>query len=100
MVDLERLLTDLADESAVLDSLVTPLSPDGWARPTPAVGWSVAHQIAHLAWTDRASLIAATDAEAFAELLQAAAADPHKFVDQGAEEFLRSQASDPAAPAR
>ena len=35
-------------------------TPPG-SRPTPAEGWTVAHQIAHLAWTDEQALLAATD---------------------------------------
>lgn len=84
MVDLAELLTDLADESADLDRNVTGLSDVDWSRPTPAAGWTIAHQIAHLAWTDRAALLAATDPEAFAAVLAQALADPTGFVDRGA----------------
>ena len=56
-------LEDLRVESAELDDLVAPL--DDWSIPTPAAGWTVAHQIAHLAWTDQASLVAVRDPDAF-----------------------------------
>jgi uncharacterized protein (TIGR03084 family) len=56
-------LDDLRVESAELDDLVAPL--DDWSLPTPAAGWTVAHQIAHLAWTDRASLVAIEDPDGF-----------------------------------
>lgn len=88
MVDVADLLTDLADESAEVDAMVAPLSDVEWARPTPADGWTVAHQIAHLAWTDHATLLSATDSEAFAAQMAAAANDPEGFVDRGAVEFL------------
>ena len=39
---------------------------------TPAEGWTVAFQIAHLHWTDQQALLAATDPEAFAAGLTAA----------------------------
>jgi uncharacterized protein (TIGR03084 family) len=52
MTTLDELLDDLHAESAELDALVAGLDPAGWARPTPAEGWTIAHQIAHLAWTD------------------------------------------------
>ena len=68
-----RVLTDLAAEGADLDALVADLSADGWRRPTPAPGWSVADQIAHLAWTDGIALLAATDADAFGPSLRSAA---------------------------
>ncbi|RLP90653.1 TIGR03084 family metal-binding protein [Micromonospora sp. CV4] len=87
MVDLSDLLTDLADESAQLDALVAPLSAADWSRPTPAPGWSIGHQIAHLAWTDHVALLAATDAAAFFATVTSAP-DPARMVDLGAEEFL------------
>ena len=46
-------LDDLRAESADLDSMVAGLTTEGWARPTPAPGWTIAHQIAHLTWTDQ-----------------------------------------------
>ncbi|MET7876908.1 TIGR03084 family metal-binding protein [Micromonospora profundi] len=87
MVDLTDLLADLADESAHLDALVAPLPAVDWARPTPAPGWSIGHQIAHLAWTDHVAVLAATDAEAFYATVMNAP-DPSRLVDDGAEEFL------------
>jgi uncharacterized protein (TIGR03084 family) len=87
MVDLSDLLTDLAAESADLDALVAPLSVADWARPTPAAGWTIAHQIAHLAWTDHVALLAATDEEAFYATVTSAP-DPTRMVDAGAEAFL------------
>ncbi|MFE9692022.1 TIGR03084 family metal-binding protein [Micromonospora sp. NPDC005806] len=87
MVDLTALLTDLAAESEQLDALVAPLPPEAWDRPTPAPGWTVAHQIAHLAWTDHVAHLAATDAEAFYASV-VSAPDPSRLVDDGAESFL------------
>ncbi|MET9721858.1 TIGR03084 family metal-binding protein [Streptomyces zaomyceticus] len=79
-------LDDLREESEALDLLVRELGEDRWGTPTPAPGWTIAHQIAHLAWTDRAALLAATDAEAFAAETEKALAAPDRFVDEGAEE--------------
>ncbi|MEV0215596.1 TIGR03084 family metal-binding protein [Micromonospora sp. NPDC050695] len=87
MVDLTDLLTDLADESAHLDALVAPLPASDWTRPTPAPGWSIGHQIAHLAWTDHVALLAATDPEAFYATVTEAP-DVTRLVDHGAEAFL------------
>ncbi|WP_225801123.1 TIGR03084 family metal-binding protein [Streptomyces sp. NK15101] len=86
MSDPVEVLDDLRDESAELDRLVGELSEEQWAAPTPAPGWTIAHQIAHLAWTDRAALLAATDADAFAAETEKALAAPDRFVDEGAEE--------------
>ncbi|SCL60373.1 TIGR03084 family protein [Micromonospora peucetia] len=87
MVDLKALLADLADESEQLDDLVTGPPPADWKQATPSPGWSVGHQIAHLAWTDHVALLAATDAEAFLAAV-VTASDPARLVDAGAEEFL------------
>ena len=84
---LEAVLTDLEAEGAQLESWVAPLEPGQWAIPTPAEGWTIAHQIAHLAWTDETSVKAATDEEAFAETIKAAMANPTGFVDEAAEEL-------------
>jgi uncharacterized protein (TIGR03084 family) len=88
MVALTDLLADLAAESAEVDALVAPLSEEDWARPTPAKGWTIAHQIAHLTWSDRAALLAATDPATFTAGLAEVMADPDGFVDRGAAEFL------------
>ncbi|GAA1910117.1 TIGR03084 family metal-binding protein [Streptomyces durmitorensis] len=79
-------LDDLRRESEELDQLVEGLSEKRWALPTPADGWTVAHQIAHLAWTDRAALTAVTDGDAFGRLVEEALAAPESFVDDGADE--------------
>lgn len=90
MADLNTLLDDLAAESAELEALVAPLPPPEWARPTPADGWTVAHQIGHLAWTDEVAGLSARDARTgdtyFTELLTEAAARITTFVDDAAAE--------------
>ncbi|RZQ65727.1 TIGR03084 family metal-binding protein [Amycolatopsis suaedae] len=86
MADLTPILRDLADESQVVDDLVAGLPDSGWARPTPAPGWTIAHQIAHLAWTDAKSLLAVRDPEAFQAELASVLAEAATFVDKGAEE--------------
>ncbi|ALO94482.1 TIGR03084 family metal-binding protein [Streptomyces olivaceoviridis] len=86
MADPTPVIDDLRAESGELDRLVAELSPSSWALPTPAPGWTVAHQIAHLAWTDRSALLAVTDAGAFRTLVEKALAAPGSFVDEGAEE--------------
>lgn len=83
----ESIVADLRAESDDLDALVAPLPAERWTDPTPAPGWSIAHQIGHLLWTDRVALTSVTDEAGFAEALKAAAADPAGFVDAGAEEL-------------
>ncbi len=86
-------VADLRAESDELDGIVTDLTEEGWRTPTPAAGWTVAHQIAHLLWTDRVALTAVTDEPGFAELLTEAAENPAGFVDAGAEEVAATPPS-------
>ncbi|WP_069885909.1 TIGR03084 family metal-binding protein, partial [Streptomyces luteocolor] len=86
MSDALPVLDDLRSESEELDRLVAESGQEWWSLATPAPGWTVAHQIAHLAWTDRAALLAATAPDAFAAEVDKAAAAPDTFVDEGAEE--------------
>lgn len=85
---LDDLLADLSTEGFELRQVVAGLSEAGWRTPTPAVGWDVATQIAHLAWTDEAG-VAATEAaggdtSAWDELVGEALKDPAGFVDASA----------------
>jgi uncharacterized protein (TIGR03084 family) len=86
MADAGPIIDELDAESNELDGLLAPLAESDWATPTPAVGWTIAHQVGHLLWTDRVALTSVTDEAAFGELLAAAAADPGGRVDHGAEE--------------
>jgi uncharacterized protein (TIGR03084 family) len=89
---LESVLADLAAEGDQLDALVAGLDEAGWRTPTPAAGWDVATQVAHLAWTDEASLAAATDKAAWDALVLEAIADPDGAIDKAA---LRGGRVDP-----
>jgi len=48
----DGLVAELEAEHAVLDELLVSLSDDQWDLPTPARGWQVRHQVAHLAYFD------------------------------------------------
>jgi len=87
-MDVQEVLTDLEGESASVDALVAELPTAEWARPTPAEGWTIGHQIAHLAWTDSVTLLSITDPDAFNATLSAAAEHLDGYVDRGAAEFL------------
>jgi uncharacterized protein (TIGR03084 family) len=60
-------LLDLGAEHEALDRVVADLAPSLWATPTPSPGWTVAHQIAHLTYFDRAATRAIVDPARFAE---------------------------------
>jgi uncharacterized protein (TIGR03084 family) len=87
MATANPIVDDLRAESDSLDELVAELPAARWAETTPAPGWTIAHQIAHLLWTDRVALLSVHDEAGFTEVLGAAAADPGGFVDRGAEEL-------------
>jgi uncharacterized protein (TIGR03084 family) len=62
-------IEDLTAEGDEIDRLLVGLDPAEWSTPTPAEGWTIAHQIAHLAATFRMAGLAAADPEAFKALL-------------------------------
>ncbi|PWI42272.1 TIGR03084 family metal-binding protein [Streptomyces sp. ICBB 8177] len=78
-----EVLDDLRDEGEELDRLVAGLPEWEWRRATPAPGWTVAHQIAHLAWSDRQALLAVTAPDAFRREVERATP---AFVDDAAAE--------------
>jgi uncharacterized protein (TIGR03084 family) len=86
MTDTRELRTALAAEGDDLDGMVAALDDAGWRTPTPAPGWTVAHQIAHLAWTDEIAILAIIDAVRFAAEVRLALADPTGAVDTAAAE--------------
>lgn len=81
---LDALLADLAAEGDQLRDTVAGLDEQGWRTPTPAAGWDVATQVAHLLWTDEVAVAAATDKEAWDALVLRAMEDPTGFVDASA----------------
>lgn len=58
----------LAADGAEVDRLVSDLDPAQWSRPTPAPGWTIGHQIAHLAAVFRLAGMAASDPDGFTAL--------------------------------
>lgn len=83
LADIHGILADLAAEGAELEQLVTGAD---WATPTPAPGWTIAHQIAHLAWTDAKALLAVRTPEEFGAEVKRALAEGERYVDAGAAE--------------
>lgn len=85
MTVLDDVLHDLTAESEQLDGWLGNLNAADWSTVTTDEGWTVAHQVAHLYWTDDASLVAIAGGEPFDALMATAAADPTGFVDTEAE---------------
>lgn len=86
VADAAPVLDDLAAESRQVDELVAELAEPDWRRTTPAPGWTIAHQIAHLAWTDEKSLLAVRRPHDFGAEVATAAAQLDSYVDRGAEQ--------------
>ena len=90
---LDDLLADLTVEGDRLRAVVADLDDStdgGWSTPTPAEGWTVATQVAHLLWTDETATTAARahrDQAPWDAVVLAATADPTGFVDAGAHEL-------------
>lgn len=82
-------VTSYLDECADLDDLLRAADEGSWALPTPAKGWTVAHQVGHLAWTDDVARLAVTAPDAFGEEVRTAMADPLGHVDARAAEWAQ-----------
>ncbi|MGV0834389.1 TIGR03084 family metal-binding protein [Mycolicibacterium thermoresistibile] len=60
-----ELLDDLSAERFDLCALVEPLDDATFATPTPAPGWTIRDQVAHLAFFDGMAALAITDPDSF-----------------------------------
>ncbi|NLA65041.1 MAG: TIGR03084 family protein [Leucobacter sp.] len=67
-MDVTTALQLLDHESSALDTLVAGLTAEQWRLPTPAEGWSIADQIAHLMWTDQVSVMSILEPAEFTAL--------------------------------
>ena len=87
MAAADPIVDDLHAESEALDALLAQLPAERWTLATPAPGWTVAHQIGHLLWTDRVALTSITDEAEFGQLVAAAQATIDTFVYDAAEQL-------------
>ena len=90
MAELAPLLADLRAEGEALDVVVAQLEETAWLGPTPAEGWTIAHQIAHLHWTDELATRAATDPDEFTAAMNRFGPSLGSVVDDAAAEGARS----------
>lgn len=75
MTELDVVLDDLTADGDQLDRLVADLDAYQWRLPTPAPGWTIADQIAHLTFIFRLAAMAATDPKTFAAMTAGAQRD-------------------------
>ncbi len=75
MTGQQDVFTHLAEETEAVDRMVAGLDAEQLGLPTPAPGWTVAHQIGHLAFIFRLAGAAASDPELFAAMTDGAQQD-------------------------
>lgn len=80
-------IADLTAEAESVDSLVAGIDAEDWGKATPAPGWTVANQIAHLAFIFRLAGTAASDAELFGAMTAKAAENFEGAVNGALREF-------------
>jgi uncharacterized protein (TIGR03084 family) len=90
---LDTILADLVAEHADLDRIVASLDAAAWETATPAEGWAVRDQVAHLAYFDGEARRAIVDPEGFGAALAEIAADPEGWMAHTVE---RGRAMSPA----
>jgi uncharacterized protein (TIGR03084 family) len=87
-MELQGVYADLAAEGDAFDGLVAGLDETGWTTPTPAPGWTIAHQVAHLAFIVHLARLSAADAAAFEVEAAPARIDFQGTVDAKLAEYL------------
>ncbi len=81
---MDAITADLAAEHESLDAIVSERPDADWEIPTPAPGWAVRDQIAHLWYFDGTAVLAATDPDAFTRTTEALlAAGPDAALEPG-----------------
>jgi uncharacterized protein (TIGR03084 family) len=71
MTSLQDVCRDHLDEIGALAAMLRTLTPEQWSRNTPAKGWTIADQVAHLAMFDERALWSM--------------AEPHTFISDRAQ---------------
>lgn len=88
MTDTPDVIADLVADGDEVDQLVANLNDKQWATDTPAEGWTVAHQIAHLAATFKLAGLAAAQPEIFQKITSNLSSDFNANVQAAMAEYL------------
>jgi uncharacterized protein (TIGR03084 family) len=94
VTDLQVVISDLAADGDDVDAMVADLDAGQWRLPTPAIDWTVAHQIAHLTATFRMAALAASDPEAFSAMAAKLSPDFDTNVRFALSQFLNDSPAD------
>lgn len=81
-------ISALIADATEFDRLVADLDDAQWSLPTPAPGWSVAHQVGHVSFVFRIAGLAAARPEAFTAMTEAIGGDFDGAVNAGLAEYL------------
>ncbi|SDJ97242.1 TIGR03084 family protein [Actinopolyspora mzabensis] len=88
MSDLNDALEALHEESERVDLLVADLERSEWDRPTPAPRWTIAHQIAHLAFIFNLAGVSASDEKTFNTIAESAGNDMNAAINAALHQYL------------
>lgn len=88
MTGQQDVYTHLAAETEAVDRMVAGLDAAGLDTPTPAEGWTVKHQVGHLAFIFRLAGTAASDPETFAAMIEGAKKDFEGAINTALQEYL------------
>jgi len=88
VANLHDVISDLNADGDDVDRMVAGLDAEQWALPTPAPGWTIRHQIAHLSATFRLAGLAASDPAAFKALAARLSDDFDDNVRRAMAEYL------------
>ena len=91
---MDEILAELAAEQAELEALLQGLSLDQWSLPTPAAGWDVRDQVAHLADTEELAHDTATGGPRQLNTEALTFTSPEAFTESGC---IKGRTMDPGA---
>jgi uncharacterized protein (TIGR03084 family) len=94
MTELQDVFKDLTAERDEIDDIVAGLDARQWQLDTPAPGWTIAHQIAHVSFVFRIAGLAASDPETFEAVTAAAKSDFSGAVNAALNDYLPSEPAD------
>jgi uncharacterized protein (TIGR03084 family) len=90
-IDMSDAYADLRADGDDIDRLVRDLDPAEWKRPTPAPGWTIAHQVAHLSATFKLAALAAGNPDVFATVTARLSPNFSANVDAALAEYLAEE---------
>jgi len=93
VTDLQSVIAALVADGDEFDRMLSSLSDAEWDLPTPAPGWTIKHQVAHLIATFRIAGLAARDPQAFIAMASRLSDDFEANVNASMNPFLGDEPS-------